>query len=426
MSEAFGRYIEKQSIHPPIVGQKPQLQLQTIVIIPACNEPGILTTLNSLLQCQPTTFPVEVLILFNHSEFCKPQTALQNQAGYQQSVVWAKQYNRPQLSFYPILMEGIKDKDAGVGYARKTLMDEAIIRFNQVENTRGVIVSLDADSTVSENYLAEIEKAYKKVKQPACTIFGFEHPLHEPEIDPMVKKAIIKYELYLRYYRWALALTGFPYPFYTIGSCFAVSAEAYVKQGGMNRRQAGEDFYFLNKIFLLDNTIELNHVTVYPSPRVSDRVPFGTGAAVTKIIGQDEWMVYQPLAFTILKILFSSTGALYRLDDQKIQNYYLQLPEELQLFIPIDEFIHRVHQINQNAATEKSFVKKFFAWFDAFKIIKFLNFIHNNRLKKVPVANAALEFLSVLNIEKLSNNEEILLKTFRDLDRTGKLGIFKE
>ena len=41
---------------------------------------------------------------------------------------------------------------------------------------------------------------------------------------------------------------GYPDSIYTIGSAFAVRAEAYMKQGGMNRRQAGEDFYFLYKL----------------------------------------------------------------------------------------------------------------------------------------------------------------------------------
>ena len=31
----------------------------------------------------------------------------------------------------------------------------------------------------------------------------------------------------------------------------AVRADAYLRQGGMNRRKAGEDFYFLNKFMVL-------------------------------------------------------------------------------------------------------------------------------------------------------------------------------
>ena len=45
-----------------------------------------------------------------------------------------------------------------------------------------------------------------------------------------------------------MKFAGYPWAMYTVGSAFAVTAEAYVKRGGMNRRQAGEDFYFLQNL----------------------------------------------------------------------------------------------------------------------------------------------------------------------------------
>ena len=100
--------------------------------------------------------------------------------------------------------------------------------------------------------------------------------------DPKQRLGIQLYEDYLHYYKKALDYAGFPDSIYTIGSAFAVRADAYVKQGGMNRRQAGEDFYFLNKLTKLGKITEINDAYVYPSARVSDRVPFGTGAAMNK------------------------------------------------------------------------------------------------------------------------------------------------
>jgi len=103
-----------------------------------------------------------------------------------------------------------------------------------------------------------------------------------------------------------LDFAGFPDSIYTIGSAFAVRAEAYVKQGGMNRRQAGEDFYFLNKLTKLGTVAEINDAFVFPSARVSDRVPFGTGAAMTKWMNEDEDLTktYNFAAFQDLKRLF--------------------------------------------------------------------------------------------------------------------------
>ena len=74
-------------------------------------------------------------------------------------------------------------------------------------------------------------------------------------------------------------------------------AWAYVKQGGMNRRQAGEDFYFLQKISWLGPMTELANVIVHPSPRLSDRVPFGTGRAVGGFVSNGRLTTYPLQAY---------------------------------------------------------------------------------------------------------------------------------
>ena len=72
----------------------------------------------------------------------------------------------------------------------------------------------------------------------------------------------------------------------------AVRPEAYMKQGGMNRRKAGEDFYFLNKIMSLGGFGECAETTIYPSPRTSKRVPFGTGQAVLRNVETKTYTTY--------------------------------------------------------------------------------------------------------------------------------------
>jgi hypothetical protein len=47
----------------------------------------------------------------------------------------------------------------------------------------------------------------------------------------------------------------FSYAYHTVGSAMAVKAYQYVKVGGMNRRQAGEDFYFIQKLVHSGNFI---------------------------------------------------------------------------------------------------------------------------------------------------------------------------
>jgi len=51
----------------------------------------------------------------------------------------------------------------------------------------------------------------------------------------------------------------------------ACTAQAYIAVGGMVRRQAGEDFYFLQKLAKRGPIHEIADTTVRPSPRRSDR-----------------------------------------------------------------------------------------------------------------------------------------------------------
>jgi len=136
-------------------------------------------------------------------------------------------------------------------------------------------------------FFAEIEKHFEQHSNtPGCSIY-FEHPIAGNEFEANIYEGIINYELHLRYYYQALKYCGLQYAFHTVGSSMVVRSSAYQKQGGMNKRKAGEDFYFIHKIIALGNFSELNSTVVYPSPRISDRVPFGTGKAIGDWIEQE-------------------------------------------------------------------------------------------------------------------------------------------
>ncbi len=73
----------------------------------------------------------------------------------------------------------------------------------------------------------------------------------------------------------------------------------------MNRRQAGEDFYFIQKLVPAGGYFNLNLTTVFPSPRISSRVPFGTGVTISRMAeaGDDIFLSYNFKAFMELKTL---------------------------------------------------------------------------------------------------------------------------
>jgi hypothetical protein len=261
--------------------------------------------------------------------------------------------------------------------ARKIGMDEAIRRFDAVNKPDGVIVSLDSDCLVSSNYLHQIESVFNQNKSCFAATIHFEHRFDEMQ-DEKQRKGIQLYEDYLHYYKKALDFAGFPDSIYTIGSAFAVRAEAYVKQGGMNRRQAGEDFYFLNKLTKLGKITEIQEAVVYPSGRVSDRVPFGTGAAMSKWMNEEDdlTLTYNFAAFRDLKCLFDQVNTFYRISTEEYSERIQLLPVSVQEYLQSIAFESKLSEVNQNSSSLVSFRKRFFQFFDGFIILRFLNFAH--------------------------------------------------
>ena len=279
----------------------------------------------------------------------------------------------------------------------------------------GIIVGYDADCTCDTNYLSEIEAFFtKEPKAVGCSLF-FEHPIEGNEFPPEVYKAIIQYELYLRYYIEGLRMAHFPYAYHTLGSSFAVRANAYALQGGMNKRKAGEDFYFLHKIIPLANYFEINSTKVIPSPRTSDRVPFGTGAAITKIIesNQSQYLTYNPDVFKELRIFFDSIPQLFRIDDLALDSWMHAIHPSLQRFLLQNNFKNILTEINVNCSKSEPFKKRFFVWFNGLLVLQYLNEAHVNDFDKIPVEQASQQ---LLNNCKAANAFH-LLQMFREHQR---------
>ncbi len=383
------RYIEKNIIYPPFIAAEVLSGLSMIVMIPCLNEPEIIRTLESLWACEPIQSFCEVIVAVNNSESSSPEVKEFNRQTVQKLIVWKQQNDRPNLVLYPIYAESVNARHAGAGMARKIGMDEAIRRFNAINKPDGVIVSLDADCLVSANYLKRIETVFSEQKSCFAATINFRHQIDEMA-DPKQKRGIQLYEDYLHYYKKAHDFAEYPDSIYTIGSAFAVRAEAYVKQGGMNRRQAGEDFYFLYKLTKLGSIIEINDAFVYPSARVSDRVPFGTGASMTKWMNdaEDLALTYNFAAFLDLKALFDRIDSLFRISPESYVAFLAELPDSIQEYIETLDFASKLAEINQNSSSLSSFRKRFFQFFDAFIILRFLNLAHQKYYERQNLSEA--------------------------------------
>ncbi|NJL12270.1 MAG: family 2 glycosyl transferase [Microscillaceae bacterium] len=278
-------------------------------------------------------------------------------------------------------------KDAGVGLARKIGMDEALMRLAS-QNQNGGIVCLDADCAVAPNYLSALEAIFVQNLPPASVSIYFEHPFPS---DPILREGIVQYELFLRYYVAALCWAGYPYAFHTVGSSMAVRADVYARSGGMNRRKAGEDFYFLHKIASLGAHYALCHTTVYPSPRVSHRVPFGTGKAQEKWLRQnDSHLLTYPLAiFEDLSVWLSQIKKLYPANETQFEAQYEHWPEGIRHFFPMDKFWGIHYEVRQKSSTEAIYFKHLFARLDGLQVLKLVHFLRDSVYGEAPLVEAA-------------------------------------
>src|SRR6185295_2791724 len=105
---------------------------------------------------------------------------------------------------------------------------------------------------------------------------------HEATGDAALDGAHALYEVRLRYDVLGLASAGSPWAMHAIGSTLAVGVEAYAAVRGFPRRMAGEDFHLLAKLAKIGRVVRAGGEPIRLRSRSSDRVPFGTGAAVAR------------------------------------------------------------------------------------------------------------------------------------------------
>ena len=366
------RYISRQIQGKAFLERPVDPGLEMIVVIPVYDEPEVTKTLDSLAACIAPDGVVEVLLVINESEITPAEIIAQNDKTAAEVKMWQAQHPGCFFRVRAIRPKPFRRKYAGVGLARKTGMDEAVRRFAQLDKADGVLISLDADTLVASNYFTEIQTSLRTNEKAVGATIRFQHRIDELENERQ-RLGMMLYELYLHYYKQALDFTGYPYAIYTIGSAFAVRAQAYVKQGGMSKRQAGEDFYFLHKLTAMGEIIEINSTCVFPSARVSNRVPFGTGPSLHKWMDGDDSLrvTYAFHAFCDLQQFFKSVPDLLRKDTKDCE-----LPESIAAFLQAEGFSDILSEIRKNSASGLSFKKRFFQYFNAFKILKFLNFAH--------------------------------------------------
>ena len=274
----------------------------------------------------------------------------------------------------------LSDRTGGVGLARKIGFDLALGRLDY-SGASPLLVALDADTLVHPDYLAALLRHFETAREGGAVI-PFRHQKGE---TPEENLAIEHYDLFLRHYVLGLSLAGSPYSFHTVGSTMACRAEAYVRAGGMNRRRAGEDFYFLQQLTKTTGVAKLKGTVVHPSARPSHRVPFGTGRAIARLLAGDDNAVrfYPPECFHLLGAWLTLAAQEWSASGAVVLEKAGDLSEHLAGYLNRLDFSVVWGRLQRNHRSREAFMAGFHGWFDGLKTLRFIHHLCAGPLQRV-------------------------------------------
>lgn len=287
--------------------------------------------------------------------------------------------------------KGWPAKKGGVGWARKTIMDYIVSKANKND----LIISIDADTYYPPDYLQSILYFFRQNKSHV----GLSSPYYHKLANDITDRLILRYEIYMRYYLLNMIRIKNPYATTALGSAMSFPVWAYRKAGGLTPVPAGEDFYFLQKLIKLGKIGIYNSSIAYPSPRLSDRVVFGTGPALIKGINGD-WLSYPHYHFHLFDKIaqtYNKFGELYFNDIQT----------------PMDTFLKEYNKtgniwdsFRKNYRDQKNFIHACVTKVDGLRILQFLR----KQQKTIKLTDEEIIYDFLTTFYKHDINSHLLIK----------------
>lgn len=279
--------------------------LRVRVAIPAMDELEFLPVTLDALANQQTKYPFDVYVCVNQpDEYWNRPERVSVCEHNRQLLDYLSHYDFLTLHIldYSSPGNGWKGRKTGVGYARKALFE----RILSESEKNDLVVSMDADTWVRSGYLQSLADQFESDSGVSAVAVPYYHEVNLN--DEVQSRAVLRYEIYMRNYAVNLLRIGSPYGFTALGSAIAMRAGALRKVGNITPFQSGEDFYLVQKFCKMGGLRLFNTECVYPSGRFSDRVPFGTGPAVTQGV-QNKWGSYPIYS----QVVFRPIATAYRL-----------------------------------------------------------------------------------------------------------------
>ena len=406
----ISRYLEAKGTRDPwrISGNE-RRDFRGAVVIPALAEKdSLFGTLDSLARN-----PYEllsrflILIVVNNRSDANPADKIDNEETLDLLSRGEGVSQNLQIGWIDAASQGLElpPKGGGVGLARKIGFDLALSQLD-FDNSHPLLVSLDADTLVRPDYLSAIQQHFQEAREGG-TVIPFCHQKGENQEQ---EAAIQRYELFLRAYVLGLEQAGSPYAFHTVGSTMACRADAYARMGGMNHREAGEDFYFLQHLAKTAGVRKLKGTMVYPSPRISHRVPFGTGRSISRLLTDERGAVlfYRPECFQILRDWLALVSENLGSEGNDIFLKGESISEYLGSFLTQINFPLTWQKLKKNFRAPALLLRGFHHWFDGLKTLKLIHHLSAGPYPRTEPDFVVPEFLRWAGLKPFEGTERQL------------------
>ena len=333
----------------------------------------------------------------------------------------------------------------GVGLARKIGADLLLALIEARHIRSPWIHCSDADVRFPADYFERV--TFRGQKGHSALLYPFQHvpPMDSSKTpsqdagaddsesslhhrDP-VYQAGLQYEISLRYYVLGLQFAESSYAFHSIGSTLAVHANAYAQVRGFPRREAAEDFYLLNKLAKVGKVEALPGRPLLLSSRTSSRVPFGTGAAIRRLVepGSSEITTYDPRVFHYLRVWQRALSRALTIDGSEgsLSALVLQYADEDPV-VDSEKLTRALGEITAISNAEgalsgprKGAERKILDRFDGFQTLKLIHTLRESGLKDLPLRDALEQasFIPLPPAEGLDTFDGLAVK-IETLERT--------
>jgi hypothetical protein len=126
---------------------------------------------------------------------------------------------------------------------------------------------------------------------------------------------------------------------------------------------------------------------------------------------------YHPDLFEMLQHFFEVAPLLYKQSPAAREKIVQPLHPVLKDFLSLADWQKSLAEINSNCSSPLTFAKRFFRWFDGFRVLKFLNFA-SREIPRIDVRDAALRLLKLTQLKPPADPDVFeLLMVYRELEK---------